>query len=73
MHDALDDTICAIATPPGEGGIGVVRISGPRALDLASHVVHLRSGASLQTLRPRVMALADVCSRSMVGTYSDPV
>ena len=66
MHDALDDTICAIATPPGEGGIGVVRVSGPRALDLTSHVVHLRSGASLQTLRPRMMALADVCSRSMV-------
>ncbi len=72
MHDALDDTICAIATPPGEGGIGVVRISGPRALDLASHVVHLRSGASLQTLRPRVMALADVCSRSMVAPIPIP-
>ncbi|MBK9941205.1 MAG: tRNA uridine-5-carboxymethylaminomethyl(34) synthesis GTPase MnmE [Kouleothrix sp.] len=26
-----DDTIAAIATPPGEGGIGVVRISGPAA------------------------------------------
>jgi tRNA modification GTPase len=25
------DTICAIATPPGMGGIGIVRISGPRA------------------------------------------
>jgi tRNA modification GTPase len=30
-----DDTIVAIATPPGRGGIGVVRISGPRAIDLA--------------------------------------
>ena len=70
MHDALDDTICAIATPPGEGGIGVVRVSGPRALDLASHVVHLRSGASLHTLRPRMMALADVCSRSMGAPIS---
>ena len=28
---APDDTIVAIATPPGRGGIGVVRISGPRA------------------------------------------
>jgi len=25
------DTIAAIATPPGQGGIGVVRISGPAA------------------------------------------
>ena len=67
MHDALDDTICAIATPPGEGGIGVVRISGPRSLDLASHVVRLRSGTSLQALRPRTVALADVCSRRMAS------
>ena len=26
------DTITAVATPPGQGGIGIVRISGPRAL-----------------------------------------
>jgi tRNA modification GTPase len=28
---STDDTIVAIATPPGRGGIGVVRISGPQA------------------------------------------
>ncbi|KPL87791.1 tRNA uridine-5-carboxymethylaminomethyl(34) synthesis GTPase MnmE [Ardenticatena maritima] len=32
MAYALDDTIAAIATPVGEGGIGIVRISGPEAL-----------------------------------------
>ncbi|MCP4711169.1 MAG: hypothetical protein GY869_21320, partial [Planctomycetes bacterium] len=26
------DTIAAIATPPGVGGVGIIRISGPRAL-----------------------------------------
>lgn len=25
---SIDDTIAAISTPPGEGGIGIVRISG---------------------------------------------
>ena len=30
-----DDTICAIATPVGEGGIGIVKIGGPGALPLA--------------------------------------
>jgi YidC/Oxa1 family membrane protein insertase len=29
------DTICAIATPPGAGGVGIVRISGPLAPDIA--------------------------------------
>lgn len=28
------DTIVAIVTPPGEGGVGIVRASGPRSLDL---------------------------------------
>jgi len=31
----MDDTIAAIATPPGEGGIAVVRISGLNAIDAA--------------------------------------
>jgi len=29
------DTIAAIATPPGNGGVGVIRISGPSAADIA--------------------------------------
>lgn len=28
------DTICALATPPGVGGLAVVRVSGPRAFDI---------------------------------------
>ncbi len=31
---ALDDTIAAISTPVGEGGIGIVRLSGPEALGI---------------------------------------
>jgi tRNA modification GTPase len=31
---ALDDTIAAISTPVGEGGIGLVRLSGPEALGI---------------------------------------
>lgn len=30
------DTICAIATPPGTGGIGIVRLSGPKVPDMAA-------------------------------------
>ncbi|MGO1747648.1 MULTISPECIES: tRNA uridine-5-carboxymethylaminomethyl(34) synthesis GTPase MnmE [Alkalibacterium] len=32
------DTIAAISTPPGEGGIGIVRISGDEALEIADRV-----------------------------------
>lgn len=33
------DTIVAVATPPGRGGIGVIRISGPAACDIAQTVL----------------------------------
>ncbi len=32
---SIDDSIVAVATPPGRGGIGVVRISGPGAREIA--------------------------------------
>ncbi|GHF56239.1 tRNA modification GTPase [Deinococcus metalli] len=34
----LSDTIAAIATAPGSAGVGIVRVSGPRALDVADGV-----------------------------------
>ncbi|MFX6544462.1 tRNA uridine-5-carboxymethylaminomethyl(34) synthesis GTPase MnmE, partial [Acinetobacter baumannii] len=33
MHSQT--TIAAIATPPGRGGVGVIRLSGPKAYDIA--------------------------------------
>jgi tRNA modification GTPase len=39
----LDDTIVAIATPPGRGGIGVVRIAGDRAHEIASPMLRLKN------------------------------
>ena len=38
----LDDTIVAIATPPGRGGIGVVRLAGSRAREIALPMLRLR-------------------------------
>lgn len=33
-----NDTIAAISTPVGQGGIGIVRISGPQSLDIADKI-----------------------------------
>jgi tRNA modification GTPase len=38
----LDDTIVAIATPPGRGGIGIVRLSGPGARTIAAPMLRLK-------------------------------
>jgi tRNA modification GTPase len=37
----LDDTIVAIASPPGRGGIGVVRLAGPEAKSIAKPMLRL--------------------------------
>jgi tRNA modification GTPase len=52
---AVDDTIVAIATPVGRGGIGVVRISGPDAAAIASALT-----SSDKPLEPRHATLARI-------------
>lgn len=38
MNTLDRDTIAAIATPPGKGGIGIIRLSGPQALAIAERI-----------------------------------
>jgi len=51
---STDDTIVAIATPPGRGGIGVVRLSGPHAAEIGA----VLTGGGL--LKPRHATFATV-------------
>ena len=57
MH--LDDTIVAIATPPGRGGIGVVRLSGPEAWTIARPMLRLAHGHDLEAGRAHFGELID--------------
>lgn len=60
----LDDTIAAISTPAGEGGIGIVRLSGADAINIAGRIFY----------SPKGKRLKDVPSRSVVyGFIVDPV
>jgi len=42
----IEDTIAAIATPPGEGAIAIVRLTGPRAIAIAGKVFQGRARLS---------------------------
>ncbi len=55
IPEAAVDTIVAISTPPGRGGIGIVRLSGPLAVGIAEQLVRLR-----QPLEHGRARLADV-------------
>lgn len=48
------DTIAAISTPPGEGGIGIIRISGALSLDIAQRVFRQPDGISAGSGHRRV-------------------
>jgi len=58
----LEDTIIAIATPPGFGGLGVVRISGEDALAVARRIFQAKAGAK-RPIAPR---------RAVFGSILDP-
>ncbi|GFN23105.1 tRNA uridine-5-carboxymethylaminomethyl(34) synthesis GTPase MnmE [Thermanaeromonas sp. C210] len=56
-EELIEDTIAAIATPPGEGGIGIVRISGPEALRIGREIFRPRKGAPLGAAESHRMRL----------------
>src|SRR5262249_49445521 len=49
VHMYANDTIAAIATPPGPGGVGIVRLSGPLCGAIADAMVVARREASRWT------------------------
>jgi tRNA modification GTPase len=71
MPFSTRDTIVAVATPPGRGGIGVVRLSGPGALSIAARLITHHG-----PLEPRHATLTKIAGHSstdvvdhVVATY----
>jgi len=54
-----DDTIVAVATPPGRGGLGVVRLSGSQAVEIATSLI-------------RFTQLPLETQRATLGEFCDP-
>jgi len=55
------DTICAISTPPGEGGIGIIRISGPKAHSLLLKI--FEASRKRESYIPRTLYLGNIINR----------
>jgi len=48
----FEDTIAAIATPPGEGGIGIIRISGDESISIADKIFKsIKDGKKLANVK----------------------
>ena len=71
-----DDTIVAIATPPGRGGVGMVRLSGPRAEAIAGAMFRAGGRAAARAAAPGGAAPigggdAAPAGRACYGTFLD--
>ena len=56
----IDDTIAAIATAPGEGGIGIIRISGEKSLEVAQSIFKSMSGKSIKEYNTRTLIYGNI-------------
>ena len=67
----LDDTIVAIATPAGRGGIGVVRLAGPDAKSIALPMLHLKH--DLEPGHAVFGELFDPCGAGAPARENEPI
>ena len=57
------DTIAAISTPPGPGAIGILRLSGPRAIEVAQASFRPLNKVPLSQHRPHELVYGDLLDR----------
>ena len=74
-----NDTIAAISTPRGKGGIAVIRISGEEALSICEKFVSPKNGKTLSEMKANMTVLANVydenkeiLDESMVTVFRAP-
>jgi len=67
MGEMEQETIVAVSTPAGRGGIGVVRLSGPRAREIVAPLVRLRH--PLAAGRARFAELLDTSGGAKTTAY----
>lgn len=66
------DTIAAIATPPGHGGVGIVRLSGPQAKDVGRRLF-APSSPNFSDFTPRLLHHGSVLDSMPEGPVLDEV
>lgn len=56
----FNHTVTALSTPPGKGGVALIRLSGEEAIAIAERVFRAKSGTSVSSLPARYAAYGDV-------------
>jgi tRNA modification GTPase len=56
----INDTICALATPPGVGAIAMIRLSGPESFSIIDQIFTARSGSPASEAAGHTLHLGDL-------------
>jgi hypothetical protein len=67
MLDRLDDTIVAVSSAPGNGAVGIVRLSGPKAIDIADTMVKVAGDMPLARRPGSTRISGEVRSTAEIG------
>ena len=60
------DTIAALSSPMGKGGVAVIRISGAEAFEIAERVFKSASGKKIADLKPNMMTYGNIISENKI-------
>ncbi len=67
----MNDTIAAIATPIGEGGIGIIRLSGKDAVDIAGRIFLSRGAKTLRDAPSHTITYGFIVDPSQGGKIDE--
>ena len=71
-RDYVEDTIAAIATPAGRGGVGIVRVSGPQTASIAQAMLATLPRPRLAEYRPFLDEQAEVIDHGLALYFPNP-
>ena len=60
----MEQTIAAVATAPGEGGIGIVRVSGPESYEILKKIFRRPAGERMETMENRRLIYGNIVDSS---------
>ena len=67
----IGDTIAAISTARGKGGVALLRISGPDAIKICERVFLPKSGKKLSEYAPRTAVFGSICAPDDRGEWNE--
>ena len=65
----LGDTIAAISTPRGKGGVALLRVSGPDAVSIVSRVFRPKNRKALSEFAPRTAVYGEILAPEENGEW----